>query len=82
MKKYDLSSLRKKYQREDYLERKTPFIVIVFSVLLSLFFFSFNLTGNITDSPSFIQDGNILGVIFLLVGLAGLFLYLKKRSLE
>jgi uncharacterized membrane protein len=82
MGKYELISLRKRYRREENLVKIIPFMLIGFSVLFSLFFFSFNLTGNITDSPYFIQDGNIIGAVFFLVGLVGLFLHLKRSNLE
>jgi len=81
MGKYDRVSLEKKYKREGYLEQAVSFIIIGFSILFSLFFFSFNLTGSFTDYSS-IQDGNILGAVFLLVVIVGLFFHFKRSKLE
>ncbi len=72
----------KRYRKGGYLEGVASLMIVCFSIFLALFFFSFNLTGNITNSPSLVKDGNMIGMAFLLAGASGLFLYFRKKKME
>ncbi|MDO8528794.1 MAG: hypothetical protein Q7S06_02795 [Nanoarchaeota archaeon] len=65
-------------KKKDNLEGKTMIILAGVGILASLFFFSFSLTGNAVSNLN-PRDRNILGIVFFLVGLVGLFLHFKRR---
>ncbi len=66
---------------KDLVGRTTylPAVLVFVGFLASLFFFSFNFTGNVIAS-NMAHDGNILGIVFFLIGLVGTLLYFRKRK--
>ncbi len=51
----------------------------VVGIIASLFFFSFNFTGNAISSLN-VGDGNILGSVFFVTGLIGLALHFREKA--
>lgn len=61
------------------LEKKAMIILGIAGFIFSIFFLSFNFTGNVV-SNEMKHDGNILGIISFLVGIIGLFLHFRRRD--
>ena len=64
--------------RRGYLRRETLLGLFLASFLLSLFFLSPNLTGNIIGSISY-SDSGILGIFFFICSLVCAFVYCRKK---
>ncbi len=73
----DVSNERK--QGKSGLERNFFGLIAIIGLLASIFFLSFNLTGNTISNLSK-RDGNVLGIVFFLVGLIGGFFYLRYQK--
>ncbi len=59
------------------LESKLPLVFIFTSFIITLFFLSLNITGNIIGNTQ--QDFSILGILFFLCGLVGAFVYARNK---
>lgn len=70
----DASEERKKSK----LERDIGRMTIIISFLISIFFLSFNLTGNVISNLS-LKTSNIIGLIFSFIGLVGGFFYFRNK---
>lgn len=70
--------LQRREDRTKGLEAKTTATVAIIGLVASIFFLSADLTGNAIGSSS-ISTTNIIGALFLVVGLVFAFIYFKRR---
>ncbi len=80
-KKREVDSRKVKIYIDKKRGEKYIVILAATSLLVSLFFFSFNITGNAIMSSDLRHDGSILGIIFFSIGVFGMFIHAKKSGL-